>query len=321
MILNTSSLPQDLSTTSTPQFLRLGLGTTANASTDLVVNGTADIAGIVLANNTLGSMTGSPARYANTSASLNYVWARELMGAYSISAAYYNVFGAGGAIYFCNGNDIYGQAAELTLSEDAANVLQLGADATTPAAQAIQAADGSGTDKNGGSLSLKGGQSTGQGRGGFFAILTSLTSSTSNSTANSYSTRWQAPAKHIDLTNDTNITILTITLSSGNYIGGSLIPTIFSRNLTDHQCLTSRVLFDCVNTGSSGIATNITQVNNNFISSISTGFVSGFYTVAGSGDNINIFCSGKTNLTPTVFQCKLIIDAINSNNVATITEF
>lgn len=78
--------------------------------------------------------------------------------------------------------------ADLLLGRDAAATLQMGADAATPTAQTLKSADGSGTDKAGGDLTIAGGNGTGTGLGG--AILFNTTpASTTGSTQNTSVTR------------------------------------------------------------------------------------------------------------------------------------
>lgn len=77
--------------------------------------------------------------------------------------------------------------ADVTLVGEAANILQLGVDAGTPAAQRIKAFDGSGTNIAGSDIELGGGQSTGNVVGGSVVIKGSPAGG-SGSSANAYQT-------------------------------------------------------------------------------------------------------------------------------------
>jgi len=76
-------------------------------------------------------------------------------------------------------------AADVILTGEALNVLQLGVDAGTPAAQRIKAFDGSGSNIAGSDLEACGGQGTGTGVGGSFIVKTAPAGS-SGSSANAY---------------------------------------------------------------------------------------------------------------------------------------
>ena len=76
----------------------------------------------------------------------------------------------------------------VSLIGEASNILQLGVDAGTPAAQRIKAFDGSGLNIQGSNLELGGGQSTGNVTGGSVVFLGSPAGGASNSTPNTYQT-------------------------------------------------------------------------------------------------------------------------------------
>lgn len=75
--------------------------------------------------------------------------------------------------------------ADVILTGEASNILQLGVDAGTPAAQRIKAFDGSGTNIAGSDLELGGGQGTGTGLGGS-VIIKGAPAGSSGSAANAY---------------------------------------------------------------------------------------------------------------------------------------
>lgn len=75
--------------------------------------------------------------------------------------------------------------ADVILTGEASNILQLGVDAGTPAAQRIKAFDGSGTNIAGSDFELGGGQGTGTGLGGS-VIIKGAPAGSSGSAANAY---------------------------------------------------------------------------------------------------------------------------------------
>ena len=93
-----------------------------------------------------------------------------------------------GSGYFQSGVTLGASGVSVSLIGEASNILQLGVDAGTPAAQRIKAFDGSGLNIQGSNLELGGGQSTGNVTGGSVVFLGSPAGGASNSTPNTYQT-------------------------------------------------------------------------------------------------------------------------------------
>lgn len=85
-----------------------------------------------------------------------------------------------------NGMVDYGNSCYI--APDGTATVQLGQDAATPAAQVLKGADGSGTDKNGGTLSIRAGRNTGAGTPGLVSFATGTTGS-SGATLSAYTTQ------------------------------------------------------------------------------------------------------------------------------------
>jgi hypothetical protein len=93
-------------------------------------------------------------------------------------------------IYSDTGGFVMGVSQDTTIKRDAANVIQLGSDAASPAAQTIKGADTSASDTAGGIFRLKGGTSKGSGSGGAIYLGTT-TSGAAAATDNTYIDRVQ----------------------------------------------------------------------------------------------------------------------------------
>jgi hypothetical protein len=219
-----------------------------------------------------------------------------------------------GRIGFTDGTAIGTQDTFIT--RDAAATFQLGADAATAITQTFKAHDGLGTDKDGASIIIAGGKSTGTGRGGNFITYTSLTGTTSSS-QNSYSTRLYQSAKEVALTESTATTIANVTVASGKYLGIEAICTVSSGDATDGQSRTSRVMIDAVNK-SGTVTTAITQVDNNLAESAGASTLTVTYTAVANGNSVDIKANAVSSLTQTYLNCKWEF-RINSNDVATTT--
>ncbi len=114
---------------------------------------------------------------------------------------------SGAATLNSNANDV-------RLSRDAANRLQLGADAATPVAQTIKAADGTGTNVAGSPMQLSGGSGTGSADGGEVRLLTAPAGS-SGATANSAVVRLTVKPSGV-------LNLATIPTSSAGLVTGDI---------------------------------------------------------------------------------------------------
>lgn len=215
-----------------------------------------------------------------------------------------------------------GATDDVVITRDGAATWQLGIDAASPIAQTLKAHDGSGTDKNGASLTLEGGQSTGTGRGGDLVFRTSITTN-SASAANFYSTRSYHGAKFVDLTDATTNLLFKCSLAPSTYCGGAAIITLFISNGTDFKVHTSNVSWSAVNKGGTitGQVVEAAQLENH-IETAGTA-IADTYTLVQDGANntyyISVTPTQGTVITPSVYRAKWVITALNSNDPATIT--
>lgn len=209
----------------------------------------------------------------------------------------------------------YGAVPDVIWSREGAGIWQAGLDSATPVNQVIKACDGVGTNIAGASLTHRGGQSTGTGRGGDYLIQTA-DSGSSGSSANGYRTRNYYSARFVDLTESAATTIASITLAAGTVVGLEVSATTDANDGTDFQALTSRLIISAVNKGGTITAT-ISQVNGT--TAASAGTLTSTYTVVASGNNIQIQCNAVSSLTQTILRCRWAIVAMHSNDPATVT--
>lgn len=201
------------------------------------------------------------------------------------------------------------------ISEESSSVIQVGADAATAITQQIKAYDGSGTDKDGATLLLTGGQSTGTGRGGSLYIQTSP-SATTGSGANAYSTRAYYSAKGVSLTESTATLYASLSLASSKFLGATLTCTVDADDGTDFQSLTSLVRIDAVNKAGTVTAT-LTQTDNT--TAASAGTLTCTYTAVANGNNVDLKANAVSSLTQTTLKVRWAITGLNSDSIATVT--
>jgi hypothetical protein len=224
-----------------------------------------------------------------------------------------NHTGIKGNLYLgSSGTVTYGS---VILVQEAAAILQLGIDAATTTTQTVKSHDGSGTDKDGAKFQLRGGQSTGTGRGGDIAIATSLTSTT-GSTANSYSTRQYDSAKPVTLTDTTATTFANIGVLTNTIAGATIVCTVYANDATDYQALTSTLNVNAVNKNGT-ITTTITQVDGT--TAASSGTLTCTYTSVVNGNTIDIKANATSSLTETTLACKWSITALNGTGTTIVT--
>lgn len=238
-----------------------------------------------------------------------------------VLAARFNAASGGGNLWIGAGSIIWGTSAssiDAVMTRDAANTIQQGGDAATATAQTIKAHDGSGTDKDGAGYTFEGGQNTGTGRGGNVILRTANTAGASSSTAGTYSERFHAPAKFVNLTDATATTLFTIPVAATNYVGLTAVVTIYATDGTDHQSKTSRLIIDAI-AKTTTITATVTETANT--TAASSGTLTCTYTVVDAGSNVlAVKAAASSSLTETVLRAKVVITAINSNGTAAITE-
>lgn len=212
--------------------------------------------------------------------------------------------------------------ADTTLERESTAVFQFGADSATAVAQTLKTADGSGTDKVGGSITIAGGQSTGTGRGGSIIVKTSP-SSTTGASANAYSERFHATSKHVALTAATATTIMNIACASGKWVGGQFTCTVNADDGTNFQALTSEIRFSAVNkagTITAAITPSDGTAAPSIVASSSGTLTPVTYTIVVNGNSVDIKVAATSSLSETTLNATYVITALNSNTTAAVTE-
>jgi hypothetical protein len=224
-------------------------------------------------------------------------------------------FGALGFLMWQSTNRADSGTTDTYLGRNAAAQIQLGLDASTPVAQRIKAGDGSGTNIDGSSLTLSGGQSTGTGDDGDVILQTTMTGTTGTS-ANSYQTRQHTPAKFTNLTEGAATNVVSISLPSGRVTGGTATFTVWASDGTDHQALTSEIRFSAVN--KAGTITATTSQTDG-ATAASAGTLTVTYDATASGNNLLLRANATSSLTQTILRARLVITALNGDDVQTVT--
>lgn len=208
--------------------------------------------------------------------------------------------------------------ADTQIGRDSASTVQLGADAASPVNQALKAADGSGTDKNGGNLTIEGGQSTGTGTAGGVIIRTAPTSTTGSS-ANAYQDRARYVPKYVALTDNTATSIFTVTLPATNMIGMTFTCTVQAGDGTDFQSLTTPVTVDAV-AKTTTITAVVAPTAAQTALAGSGGTLSVTYTVVDAGSNLlAVKCTADTSFaSPTFLRAKIVMTGINIMGAGTV---
>lgn len=289
------------------------------------------IGSINLSGSTIKSTTGASyatTTYNNGSGYITYGW--DTQPGYNLIHCYMNGNGSGPAFITVNGG-FYAFASSATVAagsddtyigRDAPASVQLGRDAASPVSQTLKSCDGSGTDKDGASLTIEGGQSTGTGAGGDVIVQTSIYTNSSGSTLRAYTTRSYDRAKPTALTDATTNLLFTVSLPVGCHVGGLLDATIFATDGTDFKSHNSAgVSFSAVNKGGT-ITASISESAQLETHSESVGTqMTDTWTVQQSGSTVAILVTPGVGslMTPSTFNCKWGIVKMNSNGPATVT--
>jgi hypothetical protein len=252
--------------------------------------------------------------------------------------AYFTVTGGGalfinGAAYFTGGEVrgaqsgnssnycgmLYDSGSALAVIRPSTTTLQIGAGASSPTAYLIRGASArAGTDSNasGAALGHAGGNSTGTGNGGDYYTATYMTGS-SGSTANTLQTRSHTIARFINLTEGTATNVASIALASGKVLGGSATITVWASDGTDYQALTSQVRFSAVN--KAGTITASASQTNAALATASAGTLTVTYDTSTNGNNVLLRANATSSLTETTLRCRLVITALNGDDIQTVT--
>lgn len=204
---------------------------------------------------------------------------------------------------------------DVYLIRDAAATLQMGVDSATPITQRIAAPDGSGTNIAGGSIGLQSGLSTGTGAGGDVFVETSMSGS-SGSSANSAQERARIIGRYKDLTEATATNLASIALASGKVLGGTATITVWAADASDCQAITSEVRFSAVNKAGTITAT-VTQTDNT--TAASAGTLNVTYDATQSGSAVLLRANATSSLTQTTLRARLVLTALNGDDVQTVT--
>lgn len=210
-------------------------------------------------------------------------------------------------------NTLDGAGGDTFFTRESAAVIQMGADAASPIAQAFKSCDGSGSEKTGGMLTLAGGASTGSARGGDVLLKTS-TIGAAASTLNGFTTRNYYSAMPKDLTEGAATVFASIAVAAGQYSGGKLIATVFASDGTDHQSITSELKFDAVNKAGT-VTVTLTQVDST--TAASSGTLSVTYTAVANGNSYDLKANATSSLTQTTLRVKWAITSLNTNSTDT----
>lgn len=220
-------------------------------------------------------------------------------------------------------NNAYANTIDLFIGRgSAAATFQLGLDAASPVGQIIKAPDGSGTDKNGGNLTLEAGQSTGAANSaaaGYVKVRTANVVDT-GAALNSYAERAHYIPKWVNLTESTATQLFTFPVSATNFVGLTATVTVYATDGTDFQCLTTPVTMDAI-----AKTTTITTVGTPTAAQTtlagSAGTLSVTYTFIDNGSNVaSLKCNAVSSLTQTTLRAWVVVTAINSNGPVANTE-
>jgi len=213
---------------------------------------------------------------------------------------------------------VLGASDAVTLGNDATGRLQLGTDSATPISQQIKTADGSGTNIAASNLTLGGSLSTGTGAGGDVITVTSMSGS-SGSTANATQERSRVIGRFINLTEGTATNVVSISLPSGKVLGGTAVLTVWASDGTDYQAVTNTVTFNAVNKAGTLTTSSATALSAAAVDSSGAGSLTVTYDVTASGNNLLLRANATSSLTQTILRARLVITALNGDDVQTVT--
>jgi hypothetical protein len=221
--------------------------------------------------------------------------------------------GTGGGITHNNNNEttVYWNLQ----GDGVAGTIQMGSDASSPVSYTLKPGAATGTNAAGASMTLRGGASTGTGAGGDLVNQTVMSGS-SGSSENSAQERARIIGRYKDLTEATATNLVSIALASGKVLGGTASVTVWAGDGTDCQALTSQVRFDAINKAGTVTAT-CTQTDNTTAASAGTLTVT--YDATASGSNVLLRANATSSLTQTTLRARLVITALNGDDVQTIT--
>jgi hypothetical protein len=139
----------------------------------------------------------------------------------------------------------------------------------------------------------------------------------SGSTANTLQTRSHTIARFINLTEGTATNVASIALASGKVLGGSATITVWASDGTDYQALTSQVRFSAVN--KAGTITASASQTNAALATASAGTLTVTYDTSTNGNNVLLRANATSSLTETTLRCRLVITALNGDDIQTVT--
>lgn len=195
--------------------------------------------------------------------------------------------------------------------------LELGIDsANPPTTVTLRAANGVGTDKVSGGLTLATGTTTGSGVPNSIDIKTSIKGTVSSSTVQVLKTRVHISGVITTLTESSATKHTTITLASGK--SGSYFVKCQTRadDGTDFQTRTDTLQIDAVNkAGTVTVAVSVVASS----AQTSTGTLTTTWTAAANGNNVDIFDNAVSSLTQTTLVCSTM-SFCDANDATSFTD-
>ena len=195
------------------------------------------------------------------------------------------------------------------------NTLRLGFSAAPTGDQILQTTASKGTDKNGGSLTIQGGQSTGTGTSGSLIMQTAHVAGT-GTTANTYYTRQHIDGKVHLVDDNTATAMFSVANADGNAVGGYINYTVEVTDGTDIQLESGTFTFAAVNKATETWTTDADK--GTFSQVVSGGTLAVTWAVdTATADTMKVTVLSNSSLTPTSSKVQFQI-FLNSPKVITI---
>jgi len=184
-------------------------------------------------------------------------------------------------------------ASLVSLSQEAAAILQQGADSATPVAQTFKGPDGSGTDIVGGLYAFAPGRSTGNAVPARGSIQGGAATVTSGTTQQTLIDRLIPNAFKV-LTNNSAVAVVNATIANGTSIGGKITYTIEVWDGTDNQVETGEAIYSSKNKAGT-VAGTITEVNSQ--QNLDSGTLATTWAISAANPAV-ISINANSSLTP-----------------------
>lgn len=226
--------------------------------------------------------------------------------------------GQGLPIGFSSGSP-FAVGPDVFLMRDSAATLQMGKDALTPINQTFKGPDATGTDHDGGTVTIEGGAGSGAARGGDIITKTSV-STNSSLVTQLYSTRHYESSRPSPMTNSAANPVLNILVNTNHYIACKIFACTFAGDVGgDFQAFAEELTISAVNkAGAISAVVSASRGTNLAASSAST--LTTTWTAVASGNTLDIKNTPVSSLTPTTYYTKWTADVL-SNDPATIAPY